>query len=63
MDREAEGSEKYRATCSTFVKFSNLSFSLLLVQDGESGNSCLPFLSMNRLMSAIVGLIVTLDSS
>ena len=39
------------------------SFSLLIVQDGELGNSCLPFLSINRLMSAIVGLIVSLNSS
>ena len=63
MDREAEGSENYRATCSTFVKFSNRSFSLLLVQDGVLGKSCLPFLSINCLMSAIVGLIVSLNSS
>ena len=63
MAREAEGSEKDRATCSTFVKFSNRSFSRLLVQDGELGNSCLPFLSMNRLMCAIIGLIVSLNIS
>ena len=63
MDREAEGSEKYQATCSAFVKFSNRRFSLLLVQDSEFGNSCLPFLSMNRLRSSIIGPIVTLNSS
>ena len=34
---------------NALAKFSSRSFSLLLVQDGEVGNSCLPFLSMNRL--------------
>ena len=38
MDRVAEGS-------SAFAKFSSRSFSLLLVQDDEVGNSCLPLLS------------------
>ena len=60
MDRVTECSEKYRDSQkyrdSTLAKFSNRSFSLLLVQEGEVGNTCLPFPLMNRLKSAISGL-------
>ena len=54
MDRVTECSEKY-VDCA-LAKFSSRSFSLLLIQDGEVGNSCLPFPSMKRLKSAIPGL-------
>ena len=52
MDRVAEGSEMYQVAPL-----------LNYIQDGEVGNSCLPFVSMNRLKVAIVGLIVGLNSS